>query len=227
MNPHLTEIAYILDRSGSMQSMQEPAVAAFNLFIRSQLDVPGDARLTLIQFDDAYEVPFAALPIQEVPQLSAATYTPRGSTALLDAIGRTITETNRRISALPNADKPGKVILTIFTDGIENASQEYTLKHISDLIRLYRDEKGWEFIFLAANQDAIASATAMRMDARSSSNVQFSAEGVISTGGAMSRKVRAMRMKSSGTMDAQAREDDAKTMEQIVQEEERKPEQNA
>ncbi len=227
MNPHLTEIAYILDRSGSMQSMQEPAVAAFNLFIRSQLDVPGDARLTLVQFDDAYEVPFAALPIQEVPQLTAATYTPRGSTALLDAIGRTITETNRRISALPDAEKPGKVILTIFTDGMENASHEYTLKHISDLIRLYRDEKGWEFLFLAANQDAIASATAMRMDARSSSNVQFSADGVISTGGAMSRKVRAMRMKSSGTMDAQARADDAKSMEQIVKEEEQKPGQSA
>ena len=227
MNPHLTEIAYILDRSGSMQSMQEPAVAAFNLFIKSQLDVPGDAHLTLVQFDDAYEVPFAALPIQEVPQLTATTYTPRGSTALLDAIGRTITDTNRRISALPDAQKPGKVILTIFTDGMENASQEYTLKHISDLIRLYRDEKGWEFLFLAANQDAIASATAMRMDAGSSGNVQFSAKGVTSSGGAMSRKVRAMRMKSSGTMDAQAMEDDAKPMEQIVREEEQKPEQSA
>ncbi len=224
MNPHLTEIAYILDRSGSMQSMREAAVAAFNLFIKSQLDVPGDARLTLVQFDDVYEVPFAALPIQEVPQLTAATYTPRGSTALLDAIGRTITETNRRISALPDAEKPGKVILTIFTDGMENASHEYTQKHISDLIRLYRDEKGWEFLFLAANQDAIASATAMHMDARSSSNVQFSLSGVKSTGSAMSRKVRAMRMKSSGTMDAQALEDDAKSMEQIVKEEAQKPE---
>ena len=116
MNPNLTEIAYILDRSGSMQPLQEPAVAAFNDFIKSQLDVPGDARLTLIQFDDAYEVPVASMMIQEVPQLTAATYTPRGSTALFDAIGRTIKETDRRISALPDADKPGKVILAIFTD---------------------------------------------------------------------------------------------------------------
>mgnify|MGYP000933670346 FL=1 len=82
MNPLVTEIAYILDRSGSMQPMQEPAVAAFNDFIKAQLDVPGDARLTLVQFDDAYEVPVAAQPIQDVPQLTAATYTPRGSTAL-------------------------------------------------------------------------------------------------------------------------------------------------
>jgi hypothetical protein len=223
MNPHLTEIAYILDRSGSMQPMQEPAVAAFNQFVKSQLDVPGDARLTLIQFDDAYEVPVAAKPIQDVPQLTAATYTPRGSTALLDAIGRTIKETDRRISALPDADKPGKVILAIFTDGEENASQEYTIKHIGDLISLYRDQKGWEFLFLAANQDAIATAAVMRIDKSCSSDVKFSASSVISTGSAMSRKVRAMRMKSSGNMDAKAMEDDAKSMNDIVKEEEQKP----
>ena len=224
MNPHLTEIAYILDRSGSMQSMQEPAVAAFNDFIKIQLDVPGDARLTLVQFDDAYEVPIASTPIQEVPQLTAATYTPRGSTALLDAIGRTVIETDRRITALPEAEKPGKVILTIFTDGQENASREYTATHISDLIRLYRDTKGWEFLFLAANQDAIANAAAMNMDTHSSANVMYSLAGVKSTGSAMSRKVRASRMKSSGTMDAQALEDDAKSMNEIVREEEQKGE---
>jgi hypothetical protein len=222
MNPHLTEIAYILDRSGSMQSMQEPAVAAFNDFIKIQLDVPGDARLTLVQFDDAYEVPIAATPIREVPQLTAATYTPRGRTALLDAIGRTVIETDRRITALPEAEKPGKVILTIFTDGQENASREYTATHISDLIRLYRDTKGWEFLFLAANQDAIANAAAMNMDTHSSANVMYSLAGVKSTGSAMSRKVRASRMKSSGTMDQQAHEDEAKSMEQIVKEEEDK-----
>ncbi|WP_421861100.1 vWA domain-containing protein [Parvibaculum sp.] len=222
MNPHLTEIAYILDRSGSMQPMQEPAVAAFNDFIKAQLDVPGDARLTLVQFDDAYEVPVAAMPIQNVPQLTAATYTPRGSTALLDAIGRTILETDRRISALPQEARPGKVILAIFTDGAENASRQYSARHISDLIRLYRDEKGWEFLFLAANQDAIATAASMQMDGHFSGNVSFNEKGVKSSGTAMARKVRAMRMKSSGTMDAQALEDDAKPLNDIVQEEEQK-----
>jgi hypothetical protein len=222
MNPNLTEIAYILDRSGSMQPLQEPAVTAFNAFVQSQLDVPGDARLTLVQFDDAYEVPIAATFLRHVPQLTAATYTPRGSTALLDAIGRTIKETDRRLLALLDSEKPAKVILAIFTDGQENASHEYSAKHISDLIRLYRDEKGWEFIFLAANQDAIASAGAMHMDAHLSANVSFSVQGMKSTSGAMSRKVRAMRMKASDTMDAQAMEDDAKSMNDIVKEEEGK-----
>jgi hypothetical protein len=224
MNPNLTEIAYILDRSGSMQPMQEAAIAAFNDFLKSQLDVPGDARLTLIQFNNAYDVPVSAMPIQDVPKLTAAAYIPRGSTALLDAIGRTIQETDRRITALPEAEQLGKVILAIFTDGEENASQEYTIKHISDLIRLFRDEKGWEFLFLAANQDAIASGTSMHMDASLSANVSFSMKGGKSTGSAMARKVRAMRMKSGGNMDAQAMADDAKSMNDIVKEEEQKPE---
>jgi hypothetical protein len=222
MNPHLTEIAFILDRSGSMQPLQEAAVAAFNAFVKAQLDVPGDARLTLVQFDDAYEVHVAARPVQEVPGLTAATFVPRGSTALLDAIGRTITDTTRRLAALPPAEQPGQVIFAIFTDGEENASREYTARHISDLIRLHRTEKGWEFLFLAANQDAIASAGALHMDAQLSASVSFSVQGMKSTGGAMARKVRAMRMKSTGTMDAQAMEDDAKSMDQIVREEEDK-----
>ncbi len=223
MNPHLTEIAYILDRSGSMQPMQEPAVAAFNSFVKTQLEVPGEARLTLVQFDDAYEVPVSTRPLPEVPELTAATFVPRGSTALLDAIGRTIKDTDQRLQALPAEEQPGKVILVIFTDGMENASQTYSARHISDLIRLYRDEKGWEFLFLAANQDAIASAAAMNVDAHTSSNVTFSAKGVTSTGSALSRKVRSLRMKTSGQMDAQAEEDDAKPMGQIMREEEEKP----
>lgn len=224
MNPNLTEIAYILDRSGSMEPMQEPAVAAFNQFIKSQLDVPGDARLTLVQFDDQYEVPVVSRPIQDVEQLTAATYVPRGSTALLDAIGRTIKETDQRLQGLADNQKPGKVIITIFTDGLENASREYTIKHISDLIRLYRDEKGWEFIFLAANQDAIATAAQLSIGAAMSGNVEFCDAGVSSTGNAMNRKIRSMRMKSSGKMDAQAMEDDIKPMGEIVQEEQDKAE---
>ncbi len=222
MNTQLTEIAYILDRSGSMSPMQEAAISAYNAFVKTQLDVPGEARLTLVQFDDAYEVPVSARPIRTVPELNAATYVPRGSTALLDAIGRCIKEMDHRLSALTGSDLPGKVIFAIFTDGEENASQEYSAKHISDLIRLYRTERGWEFLFLAANQDAIASASTMRIDAHLSANVTFNEKGIKSTGHAMARKVRAMRMKSSGSMDSQAMADDVKSMDQIVREEEGK-----
>lgn len=222
MNTHLAEIAYILDRSGSMQPMQEPAVTAFNQFVKSQLDVPGEVRLTLVQFDDQYEVPIAALRLQDVPQLTAATYIPRGSTALLDAIGRAIKDIDTRLQKLPATSRPGKVIMAIFTDGEENASTTYTARHISDLIRLYRDEKGWEFLFLAANQDAIATAAAMNLSVHDSGNVKASAQSYAASGPAIGRKVRAARLKSMGQMDAQALQDDAKTMGEILQEEESK-----
>ncbi len=223
MNPHLTEIAYLLDRSGSMAPMQEAAVAAFNDFLRVQQDVPGEARLTLVQFDDAYEVHVKARSLREVPQLTAATYQPRGSTALLDAIGRTVLDLDRRLATLSEADKPGKVIVAIFTDGLENASREFTHPQIGDLIREHREARGWEFLFLAANQDAIATASAMRMDGHLSGRVCFSFAGVKATGSAMGRKVRAMRMKTSGTMDAQACLDDSLSLHEIARQEQDKP----
>ena len=116
MNPHLTKIAYILDRSGSMGSMQQAAITGFNRFVSSQLDVAGEARLTLVQFDDCYEVHVLALPIEQVPQLDTRSYVPRGSTALLDAIGRTIVETHARLQTLPADQLPGKVVIAVFTD---------------------------------------------------------------------------------------------------------------
>lgn len=197
MNTTLTELAYILDRSGSMQPMQEAAVAAFNDFLRSQLDVPGSARLTLVLFDDQYEVPVASIPIEQTPFLTASGFVPRGSTALLDAIGRTIKDTDERMKKLPADQQPGKVIFAIFTDGLENASRHFTAHHVSDLISLYRKEKQWDFIFLAANQDAIATAAQMSMDRDSSATVNFFSGAVKSTGRSIGRKVSALRKQAS------------------------------
>lgn len=220
MNPHLTEIAFILDRSGSMRPMQEAAVSAFNDFLAAQFPVPGEARLTLVQFDDSYDVPVAGRYLADVSQLTAATYTPRGRTALLDAIGRTIQETERRIESQAESVRLGKVILAIFTDCEENASHLFTSRQISALIRRYRDERGWEFLFLAANQDAIVTAAAMSMARGSSGNVDYAPDAIRTTGKALARKVRASRLKASGQMDAQALADDAKPLDQILREEE-------
>ena len=217
MNPEITEIAYILDRSGSMEPMREPAVAAFNDFLKSQLDVPGDARLTLVQFDNAYEVPIAARPLHEVEPLTAADYVPRGSTALLDAIGRTIKETDRRIQSLPPDQQPGKVIFAVFTDGEENASREFTHRHLADLIQIYQDQKGWAFLFLAANQDAIATAAQMNIRRQNSATIEKATLGMARhSSRAFSRKIRAMRTFNQ----ASAAPDLGASMEQLLREEE-------
>lgn len=219
----LTEIAYILDQSGSMSSMRSAAIDAFNEFIKAQLDVPGDANLTLVLFDDRYEVPVSQTPVERVAALTPKTYTPRGNTALLDAIGRTINDFHARIDRLPADQKPAKVIMAIFTDGEENSSYHFTGRQISDLIRRFIDKHSWEFIFLAANQDAIASAAAMNMDRHNSGNVPFTDEGLTRSSKALHRKIRAMRMRSMGLSDAESLHSEATSMECLIQEEDAQP----
>jgi hypothetical protein len=219
----MTELAYILDRSGSMESMKEASIAGFNHFLSEQLEVPGDARLTLVLFDEEYVVPAQGAPLKEVEKLTAVTYVPRGTTALLDAIGRTVKDLGNRIKQLPAGEKPSRVIVAVFTDGLENASHVYTSRHIADLIKLHREELNWEFLFLGANQDAIATAANMNVGVHTSSNVVFTHEAIVAAKRALSRKVRAMRMRESGSQDAQAVADEAASMADLVKDEEGKP----
>ncbi len=216
MRQDLTEIAFILDRSGSMTTMTEPAIAGFNAFLRDQQQGDGDARLTLCLFDDQFLYPSDALPIREVVDLDTTTYVPRGSTALLDAIGKTIQKVDERLNRLQEADQPGKVVFAIFTDGFENSSVDYTWKDISKLIRKYREEKGWEFLFLGANQDAIATASKMSIDGANSATIAFSAKGMQTCTGSISRKIRSYRKGDPRD------EDYNKSMSDIVEEEDQK-----
>ena len=217
MNKNLFEIAYILDRSGSMHCMIEPAIAGFNQFLREQREAPGDARLSLILFDDQYEVPCNRLPLDEVPELDTTTYVPRAMTALLDAIGRTINEIDQKLQGMLEAERPGKVMVAIFTDGLENASREFSLDRINQLIREKRENHGWEFLFLAANQDAIATARRMGINPNMSGSVQFSKAGVHSSSSSMSRKIHAMREYSTSACKS---EDFDAPMQDIALEEE-------
>ena len=167
-----TEIAFILDRSGSMQSIAETAVAGFNELLTQQQQEHAQTpvRMSLVLFNTGYEVPFASLPAPELPRLDMKTYSPDGGTALIDAIGRTIDETGARLAAMPEAERPGKVIIAILTDGEENSSRTFTWTQISDKIRHQREVYKWEFLFLGANQDAIATASKMSIDRHDSSN---------------------------------------------------------
>jgi uncharacterized protein YegL len=160
-----TEIAFILDRSGSMQSIAETAVAGFNELLTQQQQEHSQTpvRMSLVLFNTGYEVPFASIPAPELPRLDMKTYSPDGGTALLDAIGRAIDETGARLAAMPEAERPGKVIIAILTDGEENSSRTFTWAQISDKIQHQKDVYKWEFLFLGANQDAIATAGRMHI----------------------------------------------------------------
>lgn len=157
-NDNTTHIAFLLDRSGSMQSIKDDVTGGFNALVADQRKTPGDCTLTLVQFDsqDPQETVFSTLPIAEVPELTGETFQPRGGTPLLDAMGRLITETGERIASTPEHQHPGKVIFVVLTDGLENASRTYTRDRIFEMIKHQREVYSWEFIFLGADQDAIA-----------------------------------------------------------------------
>jgi len=155
-NPNLTEIICIIDRSGSMHGIAADAIGGFNTFLEDQKKDPSDKCLmTFVQFDDVYEIIHSGKPIQDVPPITRETYVPRGSTALLDAIGRTVNDVGARLSRTPEAERPGAVVVVILTDGEENASKEFNQQQIFDMITKQRESFQWEFVFLAANQDAI------------------------------------------------------------------------
>ena len=158
MNTQLTDITIVLDRSGSMMAVASDTIGGFNHFLDEQKGAPGEATITLNQFDDYFERIIDAISIQTAPPLCRDNFKPRGNTALLDAIGRSINETGQRLAAMPEPERPGKVIFVIITDGKENASREFRCSTVDEMIRHQREKYSWEFVFLGANQDAITTA---------------------------------------------------------------------
>ncbi len=220
--PKTTEIAFILDRSGSMGAHTGAAIAGFNEFLRDQQSVEGQARLTLVLFDDRIEIPIDNIPVSEVVELDTRTYTTRGSTALLDAIGETVDSFKVRTRDLPPESRPDQVIFAIFTDGEENASRRFTWKEIAGKIRRRQEKQGWQFLFLGANQDAIATAAQMNIHAHNAATASYSADGVQGSARAFSRKARAMRESLSENDNAAPNADLMKPMGDILREEEKR-----
>lgn len=148
----LTHLYFLLDRSGSMQSIKSDTEGGFAAFIDEQRAADGECRVTLAQFDNAYDVVYSDLPVADVPPLDLE---PRGSTALLDAMGRLITTAGAELAALPDDDRPGTVVVAVMTDGYENASHEWTHPAIKALVEQQTNDYSWQFLYMGADQDAV------------------------------------------------------------------------
>ena len=175
---NLVEIICVIDRSGSMADIRSDAVGGFNTFLEEQKKLPGEAKMTIALFNDSCEVVQEGVDLQAVQPFDAKTYVPDGTTALLDAVGRTIADTGKRLARATDSERPEKVIFAILTDGLENSSRKYSRQKIYDMIRHQRDKYSWEFVFLAANQDAFEEAEKLGMDKSRAYNFAADSEGV-------------------------------------------------
>jgi hypothetical protein len=188
MKSDLTDITLVVDRSGSMQEIRSDAEGGVNAFIEKQAEEPGEALLTLVQFDTEYDFVHKGVPIDRVPKYELL---PRGGTALLDAVGRAINETGERLAKMPEQDRPGLVIFVITTDGEENSSREFTKSQVKEMIEKQQTKYNWHFTFLGADQDAFAEAGGLGI--RANFAAQFSKGKVAAAYMGTASKVSRMR----------------------------------
>lgn len=152
----LTDITTLIDRSGSMDGRRWDTLGGFKVWLDTLRKGDGTAQITLVQFDDQYEINYEARPLDQMVPLTEQTYQPRGSTALLDALGQTIVRTGERLRAMPEDQRPEKVIFQVITDGLENASTEYSRAQVAAMVTHQQDVYHWLFQFMGTNMDAIA-----------------------------------------------------------------------
>lgn len=193
MDKNLTHIAFILDRSGSMASMADEAIGGFNAFIEEQKKEEGDARISLILFDHEYSPTITDVPINEMPPLTTGDYQPRGATALLDAMGRTIDVVGKHLKELREAERPGDVIIVTLTDGLENSSSDYSRDKVAGMVKHQQDKYDWEFIFMGASLESVNEAESLNVKAASSHLYSSVEEGMSFSSKEISKRRRERR----------------------------------
>lgn len=193
-----TEIIVVLDKSSSMDVVRGATIEGFNKFVKEQQAIPGKANLTLVLFDTTYTVG-QRQPLAHVVPLNADTYLPSGCTALLDAMGKAITETGKRLADTPEAARPNKVIMVVITDGEENSSQEHSRLQISNMVRHQEEKYNWKFLFLGANIDSFHEARMVGIQKHMAANFAHTPKGVIQAYNCSSEAVRSYR--TSGQVD--------------------------
>jgi hypothetical protein len=184
-----TEIICIIDKSGSMSSIKSDAIGGFNEFLREQKEIEDDTKITVNLFDSNFKKLYESLSINEAVELDDTNYRPSSMTALYDAIGKSINEAEDRFEKNGN---PDRILVVILTDGMENRSQEYNQEGIFKMIE-EKSGKDWEFIFLAANQDAMKTAQSLNIKGGNSMDFAASGDGVKTAYAQMSSTIRSYR----------------------------------
>ncbi len=204
----LTELVFILDRSGSMCGLESDTIGGFNSMIEKQKKADGDAFVSTVLFDHETEVIHDRLPLERVGEMTDKVYYVRGCTALLDAVGGAIKHIGNIHKYARREDVPQKTMFVIITDGMENASCKYTKKEVKQMIERQQEKYGWEFIFLGANIDAVATAGDIGIRPEMAADYNCDSQGTQLTYEAISDAVYAMRDCGSVGSDWRQRIDD-------------------
>ena len=193
------QIICILDRSGSMSNLAADTIGGYNSFIEQQKSKSGTAEVTTVLFDDQYEKISDAVDLQKVPELTSAEYFARGTTALLDATGRTLIETLSRMEREKICPAKRRVLVLIMTDGYENASKEFTKAKVKSLVEATQKQYDWNYVFIGANIDAAAEAGGIGIKPRHAAQYAPTREGIQNSFGKMSEAADEVR--EHGTLD--------------------------
>lgn len=190
----MTEIVFILDRSGSMSGLEKDTIGGFNSMLEKQRKEPGDAVVSTVLFDNEIEVVHDRIDIKSVPRLTEEDYFVRGCTALLDAVGGAIRHIGNVHKYARSEDVPEKTLFIITTDGLENASRYYTYDKVRSMIERQKGRYGWEFIFLGANIDAAEEARRFGIDESMAANYRSDEDGTALNYEVISDVVTSVRM---------------------------------
>lgn len=177
MKEGLTEVAFVLDRSGSMHELTNETIGGFNSFVERQRAEAGECRLTTVLFDTEYDVLHDGVDLTEVAPLTQEVYYARGATALLDAVGRTINALGSRLGATPEEERPEQVIFVVTTDGLENSSREFRYEQIREMVRHQERVYNWRFLFLGANIDSFTEGENLGFNPQTTANYDPTSEG--------------------------------------------------
>lgn len=177
MKENLTELVFILDRSGSMSGLENDTIGGFNSMVDKQKKEKGEALVTTVLFDHEYEILHDRCSIHNMKSITGKEYFVRGSTALLDAIGLTINRIGNLLSQEEEDERPSKVVFVIITDGMENSSSEFSYNKIKKMIEHQKTKYSWDFMFLGANIDAIQTASRFGINEDRAVNFVSDSEG--------------------------------------------------
>ena len=193
MRKGLTEVVFILDRSGSMSGLEEDTIGGFNSMIAKQRKEEGEAYISTVLFDDLMEVVHDRVPVKEVEEMTEKQYYVRGGTALWDAIGGAISHIGNVHKYAREEDRPEKTLFVITTDGMENVSSHYSYERVKKMVKRQQEKYGWEFLFLGANIDAIEVAGRFGIGADRAINYESDSEGTALNYEVLSDTVSAVR----------------------------------